>query len=110
MRRKDGTNRRRIGRDAHRSSGQGAAQFGQAAARPHATAIDDAELAAGMLDLPHLVAGKDERGAARGKHADALERHLGVDRVESGKRLVEDEQRRLVQQRSGQLHFLLVPF
>src|SRR2546422_5007039 len=77
------------------------------AAHEFSSARDDAQLVAQLLGLLHDVR-REEHGhatLAQLEH-DVLE-HLGVHRIEPRERLVEDDQRRLVQQRRNELDLLL---
>lgn len=70
--------------------------------------LQDRDPIADVLDQRELVAGEHDRDAPCGLGAQDLGH--GVDRhgVQTGERLVEDEQVGLVQQCHGQLHTLLV--
>ena len=78
------------------------------AAGHHAAAAHDADPVADALDEVELMAGEDDGNAGVAALAQHLAHHVDGDRVESGERLVEHQQLRLVQQRGGQLHALLV--
>ena len=69
---------------------------------------DDHDVLADVLDEVELVAGEHDPDAGRGPLADDLGHRRDADRVETGERLVEHEQLRVVGQRVGQLDALLV--
>ena len=61
------------------------------------------------LDQVHVVRAQDHRRAGVAQLADQPAHEVLVHGVEAAEGLIEDRQRRLVQQRGDQLHLLLVP-
>ena len=59
--------------------------------------VDDRDFLADVLDELELVAREEHRRAASRLAAKHLGKRVDGDRVKAGKRLVEDEQLRLVQ-------------
>ena len=67
---------------------------------------DDRHFVAQPFGVGDDMGGENDRGAFRGLGADDLFELTLVERVEAGKRLVEDYQPRLMDQRAQQLHLL----
>ena len=96
------------------------ADIGEVIAQAQAVAGDDKDislmgtaavrsaLAAGLLDEIQLVAGEENRGAGVGALAQHRREVVDADRIQAGERLVEHEQLRIVDERRGELHPLLV--
>ena len=70
--------------------------------------VDDRDLLADVLDQLELVAGEQHRGAAGRLAAENVGHGAHGNGIESGERLVEDEQLRLMDERGRELHPLLV--
>ena len=71
-------------------------------------AVDDHDLLAYVLDELELMAGEEDGGSTRSFATKQLGKRLYRNRIETGERLVEDEQLRLVKQRCCELRTLLV--
>src|SRR3989442_5876691 len=71
---------------------------------------DDTQLIAQLLGLLHDVGGEEDGRTTVAQLQHHVLEHLCVDRIEPGERLVEDDERRLVQQRRDELDLLLHPF
>ena len=76
--------------------------------RDDATAGDDDDVLADVLDEVELVAGEQDADAGRGPFLDDLGHRRDADRVQAGERLVHDQQLRLVDERGRELDPLLV--
>ena len=63
-------------------------------------------LVADLLDGRHVVGRKDDRRTLVAQAENLLLQKVGVDRIETRKRLVEDQQLRFVQHRDDELYFL----
>src|SRR5437868_46363 len=74
------------------------------------TAIDEADCTAEPLDLIHAVRREQDGAALLVQLKQYIFQQSGVYRVESGEGLVHNEEFRLTQQRSDELHFLLHSF
>jgi hypothetical protein len=61
-----------------------------------------------VLDELELVRREEDRHAARGLGAQDAGQHVGDDRVQPGERLVQHQQVRVVHERGGELHALLI--
>ena len=70
--------------------------------------VDDGHAVAQALDQLELVRGEDDGRARLGPLMQDGRHHIGADRVEAGKRLVQDEDIGIVHERSGELDALLV--
>ena len=73
-----------------------------------ATAVDDGDVVAEVLDEVELVAGEEDGGASGGLFADDFAEGLDADRVEAGEWFVEDEQVGFVGDGDDELDALLV--
>ena len=71
-------------------------------------AIDDRDRLAHRLDRLHLVGREDQRPALVAELEERLAQERDVDRVETGERLVHEQDRRVVEDRGDQLDLLLV--
>ncbi len=72
--------------------------------------VEDADLLAHLRDHPEVVADEQHRGVELGLQAGDEVEHLRFDgRVESGRRLVEDQQRRVLRERHRDHDALLHP-
>ena len=72
-------------------------------------ARDDHDAIAHSLGLFHDVGGEEHRSPAPGDFDHDILHDLKVDRVEPGKRLVQEHQLRVVDERAGELDLLLHP-
>src|SRR5690606_24549642 len=72
-----------------------------------ATAVEDDDLVA--AERVGEGVGDDQRGPPRGEAVDGLEDLGGVLRVQAGRRLVEDDDRRVAEDRAGDGHALPLP-
>ena len=84
------------------------AQALELAVQHHAPVIDDDDVLADVLDEVELMAGEQHRRAVARQVADHLRERLDAERIEPGERLVEHERHRIVHERRGELHPLLV--
>ena len=86
----------------------GGAQALELAVHHHAPVVDDDDVLADVLDEVELVAREQDRGAVARELAEDRRECLDAERVEPGERLVEHERDRIVHERGGELHALLV--
>ena len=96
--------------DLHAQARLGAlgAQLVDAAGRHEAPAVDDRHAIADALDELELVGGEDDGDAGTRALGEHLGHDVGADRVQAGERLVEDQDRRVVDERGGELDALLI--
>ena len=90
------------------ASGPGTPEVVHGADLHHPASLNDADPVAEGLDDVELMAGKDDGDSGFRPLAQDVTHHIDGDRIEPGKRLVEDEQLRFVRERRRQLHALLV--
>ena len=84
------------------------AQALELAVQDHAPVVDHDDVLADVLDEVELMAGEQHRRAAERQVADHLRQRLDAERIETGERLVEHQRHRIVHERRGELHPLLV--
>src|SRR2546430_13103124 len=77
------------------------------AERDHAALVDDGDAVAELVCLEEVVRREDDRGAAFMELAHDAAQLARADRVETDRRLVEEEDARPMQQRSGEMQPLL---
>jgi len=82
----------------------------QRALQDHVALGHEADVVAQLLDLLHAVGGKQDGSVVAPQLQDDVAQEVGVDGVEAAKGLVEDEERRVVQQGRNELHLLLHAF
>ena len=73
-------------------------------------AVEDCDRLAKLLDLVHLVGGKDERLASVAHLQKGLFEHRGVHRVEAREGLVHQQDLGIVEDRGYELDLLLIAF
>ncbi len=88
--------------------GRPGGQFGNGACGNDFAAGQDDEVVAEPLDQVELVAGEQHRNLRRDLLAEQVHHRVDRERVETAERLVQDQRDRLVHQRRGDLHPLLV--
>ena len=90
--------------------GTARAQLRDRAARDEPAVLDDRDGVAEALDELELVAGEQDRHAGlAGPGDEDLAHDVDADGIQAAERLVEDERDRVVDERRGELHPLLVP-
>ncbi len=72
--------------------------------------IEDCDVVAEFFHIVHLVAGKQDELPVADQLPDHVFQNDGVDRVETGKRFVQNDEVRVGDQGGGKLNFLLVAF
>ena len=83
-----------------------APDLGHIARKDVAAAVDEGEIVAYGLHAAHVVGGEDDGGPLVAQSQDLVLEELGVDGVEAGERLVEDQKARTVEHRDDKLHLL----
>ena len=94
-------------RHQHGVPGVAAADLVQRAVEHVPPVVDQQDAVAQLFHLVHLVGGHEDRRPPLAQFAHQILDQLGVDRVEGGKGLVDDDQFRLVQDGVDDLRLLL---